>query len=130
MLDFVRSSIDQDYDSIQGIVSPSHDEYVSTKPGALPHTIRCVMASLRLSGRPYDRVDKWESLQPHFIDYPDVIAHVAQEYPGTDVYYVVGQDHYYQQNVADNHYMRWRDTSVQSNYMHLICLSPSLHTTS
>ena len=95
MLDSAREQLKVFYDSILGIVSPSHDEYVSTKSGALNWQTRCEMAELAVTDRTYDSVDKWECstlIQGEWIDYPEVVEHFVQT--NTDVYYVVGQDHY------------------------------------
>ena len=89
MFKFALSEIHGIYDCIRPILSPSHDEYVSSKGDARPFADRLKLAQA-VDGV---EVSEWEGQQKHFVDYKDVLEH----FEGTekaDVFYIVGDDHY------------------------------------
>jgi nicotinic acid mononucleotide adenylyltransferase len=91
MLKYAHMVLSGIYVCMRHILSPSHDEYVDTKPGALPFVVRAQLARTINDVT----VNTWEGTQDHFVDYPDVITHFEEDITDADVYYIVGADHFH-----------------------------------
>lgn len=86
--------------NIRAILSPSHDNYVKNKLGALPIQQRLEMVQLVVSDSKYSWVEagEWEGsntpTEDTYHDFPEVVEHYQSQHKGVRVVYVAGQDHY------------------------------------
>lgn len=85
---------EQNYFPVRVILSPSHDDYASTKPGFVPFKHRVVMCTLACASSEEMVCDPWEGSQPHFIDYTGVVQHFALENENESVFFLCGEDHF------------------------------------
>jgi len=90
----IRQLKQQNYFPVKVILSPSHDAYVSTKPGFIPFQHRAAMCELACNFSDDIVCDHWEGSQSHFIDFEHVVRHFAQENENASVFYLCGEDHF------------------------------------
>ena len=85
MMNFAKTELESykknstKYTVIGGFMSPSHDEYVRTKPSYIRSDDRVKMIKIAVQDSNWIECDEWECKQKHFKDFPQVCQRFSKE---------------------------------------------------